>query len=214
MLRSVALAAAAFLLLFVPTATAHTTVGTADGKYLVTAGNLDEPVTTFTKTGLDLIIRANQTGNAGITGAHLTLDATLIAPNGEELSEPLEGQFGEPGSYTFEDPYFLTLPGEYFLRVKGKINETDVDLRILVGSGPIPAAEELTFPDEIQSEKQLQQRIADLEKRLADLQVQVDAMGSDAEKKDGGSAPGTDSFTMLLLLATVGVVLARSRRTA
>lgn len=193
-------------LLLVPSVAAHTTVATADGSYLVTVGNLGEPVTTHVKTGLDLLVRANQTGRPGITGAHLTLNATLIAPNGEELSQPLEGQFGKPGAYTFEDPYVLTVAGEYYLRLSGTINQTQADFdRILVGSGPIPAIEELGFPDDVDSPKQLQARIGALEARLASLEE------DGAKSEAAADSPSIDPVIALLGVALVGFLVRRRR---
>lgn len=193
-----------------PPAAAHTTVATTDGKYLVTAGNLNEPITTFTKTGLDLIVRANTTNRPGITGLHLTLTAVLTAPDGKDHTEPLESHFGKPGSYSFSEPYTLTQAGSYFLKVTGKINETNVDFaRILVGSGPVPATEEHMFPDAVQNPKQLQDRIAALEAENAALKADVEALKAKSTVK--GESPGVEGFVLLALVGVVGLAL-RGRR--
>lgn len=141
-------------LLAASAASAHTTAPVAGGAYCVTAGNLNEPVTTYVKTGLELIIReglgagtcASDDRGADVTGAHESLEATLIAPSGAELTQALQPQFGTVGRYTFEEPYVLTEPGEYHVHVTGTLGDQAVDETILVGSGPVPDWSDHTFP--------------------------------------------------------------------
>jgi hypothetical protein len=210
MLRFTLPAVLVLVLTLMPLVGAHTTVTTTDGKYFVTVGNLNEPVTTYTKTGLDLTLRANASGarGSGIPGAHLTLNATLIAPNNEEFTAPLAGQFGKPGSYSFQEPYHLTLAGEYFLRLTGRINQTEVNFaKILVGSGAVPAMEDTMFPDDVQNAKQLQDRITALEAKVTSLEA-------DDDEEPEGNAPGFDGFSLVVLLAGVALLAARSRSKA
>lgn len=206
------LAALLGAVLLAPAASAHTTVTTPDGKYFVTVGNLNEPITTFVKTGLDLVVRANNSGvrGAGIGGLQLTLNATLLAPNAKTLSQPLRAQFGVAGGYSFSEPYFLTQPGEYFLRLTGKINQTTVNFdRILVGSGPIPSMDALHFPDSVSTPKEIEDRLAALEAENAALKADVAALKANGAAK--GSAPGPD-LLVLGLVAAIGVFAFRRRR--
>jgi len=70
------------LVLVVPAALGHATYPTDDGRFLITVGNLGEPVYTYQKSGLDLIIRENTTDRAEVPGVDATLNATLVAPGG------------------------------------------------------------------------------------------------------------------------------------
>lgn len=198
-----------------PAANAHTTVTTSDGKYFVTVGNLNEPVTTFMKTGLDLIVRANNSGvrGAGIGGLQLTLNATLIAPNDATLTEPLRTQFGVAGGYSFNEPYFLTLPGTYYLRLNGRINQTAVAFQqILVGSGPIPSMDELHFPGNVSTPIRLEERLTVLESETAQLKAEVATLRQQVKGSPQSAAPGLDLLGTLLV-GLVAIALVRGRRT-
>lgn len=201
MARLLLLATFLFLLATVPTVAAHTTVTTPDGKYFVTVGNLNEPVTTFMKTGLDLIVRANNSGvrGAGIGGLQLTLNATLAAPNGQTLSQPLRSQFGVSGGYSFEEPYFLTLPGSYYLRLTGRINQTDVNFTgVLVGSGPIPSMDELHFPDAVSTPKEIEDRLAALESENDQLRSELAALKQQMQASPRATSPGLGTLVFLV----------------
>lgn len=198
-MRHIMLAALAIaLLLATPAALAHTTQDTGDGQYLITVGNRNEPVYTYVPTGLDLIIRENNTERTPVLNAHLQdLEATLVAPNGETMTRTLVAQFGNPGRYSFDEGYTLSEPGEYFLELEGDLFGSTVDDRILVGSGPLE--ERTFFPDEnIMSPAEMQQHITALEARLAALEVD-----------DGNPAPGL--AIPLAMVALVGAALLRNR---
>lgn len=204
-------------LLIVPAVQAHTTVGTPDGKYFLTVGNANEPVTTYVKTGLELTLTRNETGTRGaqVPGQHLNMTATLISPSGKERSMPLRTQFGSVGVYNFDKPYILTEPGEYFLRVGGNIEGNPVSIsKTLVGSGPVPAWEDAVFPAELMTPEQVEARLKQLEAENAALKAQVSSLQSDVSSLKNapkGNSPAPD--LALLGLAAVGLVLVMRRRT-
>jgi hypothetical protein len=189
-----------------PAASAHTTAPAADGAYCVTAGNLNEPVTTYVKTGLDLTIRAglgagtcsSADRGAEVAGAHESLQVTLLAPNGAELSQTLQPQFGSVGRYTFDEPYVLTETGEYFVHVTGTLGDDEIDVSVLVGSGPIPAFEDLTFPAAGLPSLQ------EIETRLAALEAHTD--------EDEESSMPSPGVLWTVAVALVGAALLYQRR--
>lgn len=203
-MRTLLLASAALLLVaLVPAGEAHTTQPAADGTHCITAGNLNEPITTYVKTGLDLIVRESlgagtcDSGDRGdeVAGAHETLEAVLMAPNGAELKQDLRVQHGAVGRYSFTEPYILTEPGEYFVHVTGTLGGIAVDETILVGSGPVPAWGDHTFPAAGLGDPE------DIESRVAALE----AMALEHMPSEGETTPG---LGVLALLGTVLVAAA------
>lgn len=132
MAKKFLLATLATLLMVAPMASAHTSYTTEDGAWVIVVGSQNEPIYTYQATGLDLIIRDSE-GNPA-TLADLDLIATLIAPNGEEMTMPLKEQHGEVGRFEFEEGYQYTMSGTYHLRLDGTIGSTSLDgVEIVVG---------------------------------------------------------------------------------
>jgi hypothetical protein len=172
----------ALALLVVPTASAHASVFTSDGRYKVTFGFLNEPAVTYTKTGLDLIITDNATGGP-VDGADKTLHATLLyGDKTHDLS--LAPQFGTHGRYT--DTITLTEPGFYKLHVTGTLNGTTVDVTI-PAKEPTPDINDTYFPDHPPS-------LADLQAQVAALQQQVAALQAKATQQAASTTPVTTQF--------------------
>ncbi|MGB1585646.1 MAG: hypothetical protein ACPHID_01190 [Thermoplasmatota archaeon] len=192
------------LLLAVPMAGAHNTVQTDDGAYFLTVGHRSEPTATYLRSGLDLIIRENNNGERGDEVPDLAdqLQATVISPSGEELSQPLVKQYGAVGRYSFGDPYILTEPGQYQLRLVGTIGDTAVDGLYDI-SGPLDDFRDLTFPrTDVPTLLELQDRIAALEAEHAHH-----AMEEAAE--EGEDSPGVGMLA--LLVGLVGLAAWRRR---
>jgi hypothetical protein len=186
-----------------PAASAHERYFSSDNKYLLILGEQNEPVYTYDFTNLDFFVRDNSTGDP-IEGVEETVTATLIAPNGEELSRPLEQQFGSPGEYAFDGDYILTLPGQYKVRLEGEIDGTDVTGEYLL-PGPRGDSTDIYFPhSDLEDLRALQQRIDALE-------AQIDQMESGDENADEGGAgvPGPMAFASLVALGLALVMLRR-----
>lgn len=186
-----------------PTALAHKTAYTPDGGIKIVWGFLNEPATTFSKTGLDLILTDNATG-APIAGAETTLRATLRLADQQHAFE-LRAQHGQQGRYT--DVVTLTRPGLYVLHLSGTINGTAVDIAI-PGAHAIEGIEETYFPPMQSSEA----RIAALEQQVAALDAKVKAASSTPAKvteqpTKGVPAPGL--FGLVALAALAAIVLRR-----
>lgn len=176
--------ALAALALLAPTASAHASQTTADGKYRITWGLLDEPAYTHQKNRLDLIVREVATG-AGVPGIE-TSGLHLELKHGEEeygfgnvtvYRGAKSSAFAGPGNYTGSKAIYLTKPGIYTLHVKGNINGSEVDVEI-------PAAHEygemraIMFPEEVALGSQtdtsaLEARLAALEQEVATLKAQA-----------------------------------------
>ena len=196
-----------------PAASAHERYFSDDDTVMIILGEQNEPVYTYDWTNLDLIVRDNATG-ASISGVEATLNVTLIAPNGEELSLPIEPQHGEEGRYEFVEDYFLTMPGQYKARLEGTINGTDVTGEYLL-PGPRGAMDGQAFPHPVESD------LRTLHETTADLQAQIDALEAQlAELEEAGS--GEDGTTQastnapapaaLALVATLGALAVLARR--
>ncbi|HET6398343.1 MAG TPA: hypothetical protein VFH47_02175 [Candidatus Thermoplasmatota archaeon] len=191
-------------------AAAHTTYVTEDGRYRIVVGNLDEPVTTHVKTGLDLMIQLDDEARTPVTVNPGNLTATLHAPdNMTTLQLPLQAQYGRPGAYTFNEPYVLTRPGQYTLHLVGDIHGTAVDARIPV-AGPVGDMAEVTFPDRnAPSTLRLQQENAALREQVDALAARVIALehaGHDSHEED---APVPAGVLVAGLLTAMAVALRR-----
>ncbi|HEX2021430.1 MAG TPA: hypothetical protein VHH36_01855 [Candidatus Thermoplasmatota archaeon] len=210
----------AALMLLAPTAAAHKTTYTDDGKVKITWGFLNEPAITMTKTGLDLILTDNLTG-VPLEGVEGTLNASLVY--GAEVHEfgDFRAQHGQKGRYT--DVVTLTRPGLYSLRLVGAINGTSVDVTI-PGAHEIHGIEETYFPalPEASSVDALAAEVAALKAQVAQLQAKaatqastpapvVSQDGSAASQGDGKNAVPTPTFGLVALALVAAVVLARRR---
>lgn len=193
------LATLALVLTALPAVSAHERYFVGD--YLIILGEQNEPVYTYEFTNLDFFVRDNATGDP-ISGVEETVTATLIAPNGEEMSQPLAPQHGAEGEYEFEEDYILTMPGQYSVRLEGNIDGTDVTGEYLL-PGPRGDMTEITFPhDDVQD-------LRELEGRIAALEAKLEAQNGGADEGGVGS-PG---FVWLPVLLSVGLGLAmRARR--
>ncbi|MHB1261882.1 MAG: hypothetical protein ACYC2H_09230 [Thermoplasmatota archaeon] len=150
-----------------PLASAHTSVVSTDGKVRVSIGQLNEPVSTYAVTGLDVCFTLNNTARTPIPGTsidHLGLSATLRSAGGAELKQDLKAQFGKPGCYTFAEPYVLTEAGQYVVDLSGNVNGTSIDVKAVKAGGVVIDRSEITFPAEgVPSDLDLEARIAALE---------------------------------------------------
>lgn len=207
-----------------PVATAHERYETSDGKYQIVLGEQNEPVYTYDFTNLDMIVTEIETGGP-VAGVNATVEATLIAPGGEELSMEIEPQHGSKNRYEFAEDYILTQPGQYKVQLDGHINGTDVTGEYLL-PGPRDPFTAVTFPHEdvqdlraLQEENQdLRERIQELETRMTQMEDHMDAMmegdmgGSDGgqTQENSANAPG---FSLVAALAALAVIaVARKRR--
>jgi hypothetical protein len=196
-----ALAATAALLLL-PAATAHTPVFSADGKVRGSVGLLNEPVSTYAVTGLDVCFTQNTAAPrraVNVTDAS-AFTARLTAPDGSIHEADLEVPFGKPNCLTFVDPVVLTRPGQYTIDLDGAINGTTFDVRGIKAGSPVIDRANLTFPDAgVQSDAQQAARLAALEARIATLEQ--DLAEAQAEDDDGKFAPGAPAALLLVGLA-------------
>ena len=220
------------LLALAAPALAHNTYPTDDDAYLITLGDQNEPMYTWKWTGLDLIVRHNNTERTPVEGVEETLQAWLIAPGGKELTTPLRTQFGTVGRYQFEEGYIYTQPGLYRVRLEGTINGTPVNGTFDM-PGPREPMDLFTFPDtDVPDLLTLQAENAALREELAALTERMDAMdahmaammegqgtgGTTDGHGNGGSSDedqaGSPAFTVLgaLLAALIALVAVRVQR--
>lgn len=212
-----------------PLASAHEHYLTDDGKFSIVLGEQNEPVYTYDWTNLDFIVSEDSENGTGgpVPGVHETVEATLIAPGGEELSLPLEPQFGERGRYAFAEDYYLTQPGQYEVRLEGNINGTDVTGTYLL-PGPRESISGQGFPaDDVPSaldlRSQLQDKqatidqqadeISDLETRISELESKLSTLESDVQSAEqaANNAPGAGPLAALAALAGVALIAIRRR---
>lgn len=186
-----------------PLATAHTAVTSADGRVRGSIGLLNEPVSTYAVTGLDVCFTQNTASSprpaiAGINPGNFT--ATLRAPSGANHTAALEVPFGRPNCLTFETPLVLTEPGQYYVALSGALNGTTIDVTGIKAGGEVVDRKGITFPAEVASDEELQGRIAQLESKVAALEAGHDDDEEDGEK--GAPAPvGALTFLLLAVLA-------------
>ena len=176
----VALILTTFLALaFAPTAAAHASANSGDGKVRVTWGLLEEPGFTHEKNRLDLILRDPATG-AGIGGVTPDMITELSLHYGEEEYDlgnvtvnrnVKSGAFAGAGNYTSANFVYLTRPGIYTLHIQGTINGSEIDLEI-PAAHPYEAMSEIMFPEEIEIGGEAPD-LASIEARLAALEAKA-----------------------------------------
>lgn len=192
-----ALLTALVLALAAPAASAHTAVFSADEKVRGSVGLLNEPVSTYAVTGLDLCFSQNTAApRAPINVADAgDFEATLRSPSGATHSVALEVPFGRANCLTFETPLVLTEPGQYLVDLTGSINGTTFDVKDVKAGGEVIARETITFPAIVASDEVLEERIRILENKIDDL---------DGEDSKGAPAPAAAlTFVLLAMLAAV-----------
>jgi hypothetical protein len=187
-----------------PAASAHTAVFSADDRVRGSIGLLNEPVSTYTVTGLDVCFSHNTAAPRAPLDSldPSTFTAVLKAPSGATHTEALVVPFGRANCLTFETPIVLTEPGQYLVDLSGSLNGTTIDVKDVKAGGSVIPREEITFPAQVASDEELEARITVLEDRLAALQ-QGQAGG---EEEKGAPAP-VAALTFVLLAA-----LAAARR--
>ncbi|GEM_PF-3169280 len=220
MRSSLPLLALAAILLAAPLASAHASMYTSDGRFKVTFGFLNEPATTWTKTGLDLIITDNATGGP-VDGADKTLNATLVY-NDQSHDFKLSPQFGTHGRYT--DVITMTRPGLYKLHVTGTINGSAVDL-LIPAKEATPDINDTYFPDAIGTPLDVKAQMAAMQSEIDALKAQIKTQAStpatvisqtpDASTPASSSpakpAPGFEPALAVGVLAVVALVVLRRR---
>ncbi|HJQ93242.1 MAG TPA: hypothetical protein VJ874_03030 [Candidatus Thermoplasmatota archaeon] len=191
-LLPIALLTALAVALAAPAATAHTTVFSADERVRGSIGLLNEPVSTYAVTGLDVCFSQNTAApRAPVELADpANFTVTLRAPSGERHSVAVEVPFGRPNCLTFETPLVLTEPGQYHVDLTGSINGTTFDAKDVKAGGEVVAREEITFPATVSSDEDLEARIAALE----------------AADGDGRGIPAPAAALVFVLLAGLAAV--------
>jgi MYXO-CTERM domain-containing protein len=212
-LRAVLVALAATAILLMPAASAHTAIFSADDKVRGSIGLLNEPVSTYTVTGLDVCFTQNTASsprpavNVGNAGA---FTAKLTAPDGAVHEADLEIPFGRPNCLTFADPLVLTKPGQYTVDLAGAINGTTFDAKGILAGGAVIDRGNITFPHTgVLSDVQLAERIAALETRIATLEQ--DLAAAEADRDDASEfAPGAPAALLLVGLAALAALRRRA----
>lgn len=192
------------------TASAHKTAYSSDGKVRIVWGFLGEPAVTYTKTGLDLQLRDNETG-APIEGADKTLTASLVLGN---LSHPfaLSPQHGADKKGYYTDVVTLTRPGLYSLRLSGTVDGTDIDMTI-------PAQHEVNdlgttyFPDAM-GPGALAAEVAKLRQEVDALKAQTKTQTdtpADLTPQGGNGVPAPGLLASLAVVGVAALLLMRRR---
>lgn len=223
-LRAALLAVAATALFLVPAASAHTETFSTDHKVRASIGLLNEPVSTYAVTGLDIcftdqnkVPQKNADGKdyVNTTTANL-LKATLTAPSGSTHTADLKTQFGRAGCVTFTSPLVLTEPGQYTVAVTmsgaALFNGTTFDLSGVKAGGSVTDRADITFPATgVPDDKVLQEKVTALEARIAVLESDAAAALADKDDDSGKFAAGAPGPLIMVGLAALVVVLRRSQ---
>lgn len=195
-----------------PLAAAHTSVFTDDGRYRVVVGQLNEPVVTYAKTGLDVCFQANTTARTPLAAINAgDFSGTLISPGGERLTQDLRSQFGRPGCFQFQTPYVLTEPGQYLADLTGVANGTAFDFRGVVAGGPVEDVSAISFPERVPTNLELAAEKADREE-LETLRTRLQVLESQLDSRETTKASPWTGLT-LVVIALAALALSRRSKT-
>lgn len=200
--------------LLAPAAAAHSAVYSADGQVRGSVGLLNEPVSTYAVTGLDVCFYQNTTttprpavsvGNAG------AFQATLRAPNNETFTMGVRVPHGRDNCLTFDEPLVLTQPGQYHVDLKGDINGTSFDVTNIAAGGAVIDRARITFPDDdVADDVELARRIQQLEARIAELEDAPAPTQTQSEDDSGDEfAPGPGPLLLVGLVAFAAILRRR-----
>lgn len=213
-LPATALSLLLLALVVAPTAEAHKTTYTPDGKVRIVWGFLSEPAITMTKTGLDLHLYHNATG-APIEGAEKTLNASLVYGDQVHRFEKLAAQHGQKGRYT--EVVTLTRPGIYSLRLEGAINGTAVQMDVQAAH-EIAGIEDTYFPalGAAAGDADISAKVAQLEAKIAALEAKAQTQsGTPAtltpQAPASNAVPGPGLAATLALVAVAALLLIRRK---
>jgi hypothetical protein len=202
-LTSALLLTALAVALLAPVASAHTEVFSADHRVRGSVGLLNEPVSTYAVTGLDVCFtHATAAPRAPLPKGIVNpgnFTATLTSPSGKTHTALLEVPFGRDNCLTFEDPLVLTEPGQYLMKMSGLLNGTSIDFTDIKAGGVVVAREEITFPAVVDSDEQLQARITALEAKVASMEA--DEASHDDDEKGAPAPVAGMTFVLLAVLA-------------
>lgn len=196
-------------------AAAHQTWYSPDNKVKFVYGNLNEPVYTFQKTGLDVGFFDNATSGPipnlaaaeGQTPGAVGFRIWLVYSGQElELTQGLRAQFGKPGWVTY--PYMLTRPGAYSVRIEGAINGTQLNLTIPPKHDILPL-DSIMWPAKFPTADNESAQVDALKAEVALLKA--DVANLKVKGRDGGAAPGFE-LAGLALLAILGAWTYARRR--
>lgn len=214
------IAATLLLALAAPSASAHASAYTSDGKIRLVFGWVSEPATTDIPNRVLLRVLDNVTG-AGIAGVHEIEGLEIALHLGDEEKElemaPLRG--AAVGNYSSEDLIAPSQPGIYELHVKGTINGSEVDVQIAANEELTDIEETRWPPRETADTAALEQRIASLEQQVAALdaklktQAQTPATVSTQTPTSGNGSSPVPALGLVAVLGAVvvGMMLRRSK---
>lgn len=202
------------LALAAPSASAHASAYTSDGKIRLVFGWVSEPATTDIPNRVLLRVLDNETG-AGIAGVHEIEGLEIALHLGDEEKElemgPLRG--AAVGNYSSEDLIAPSRPGIYELHVKGTINGSEVDVEIAANEELTDIEETRWPPRETTDTAALGERIASLEQQVAALdaklktQAQTPATVTAQTPTSGNGSSPVPALGLLAVFGAIGLVV-------
>ena len=212
-----------------PTASAHASATSDDGKIKVTWGWTDEPATTHAKNGLDLVLRYAD-NDTGVMGAHEAGLQVELRYGDEVLTlEAIQPQHGREadGRYTGLHPITPSQSGLYTLHLSGTLNGSAIDVTI-PATHEVQGIEETYFPPASGTDggsggdtSALESRIAALEAKVAALEAKAQTQSEQTPTpttRTGGGGGDTSNgipsagFVGLLVASVAAVALASAFR--
>lgn len=135
------------------------------GPYQLVVGWLNEPAYVGLVNSLDLRVTDTRVTPAkAVDGLEKTLTVDLQAGGLAPLPLSVTARFGTPGAY---NGYVMpTATGTYVFRIKGKIEDLDVDERFESGPGrfgDIEPTTALQYPNKVPAAEEVGKRLSDLQ---------------------------------------------------
>ena len=212
-----AIAATLLLALAAPSASAHASGYTTDGKLRLVFGWVNEPATTDVPNRVLLRVLDNVTG-AGIAGIDQIEGLEVALHLGDEEKElemaPLRG--AAIGNYSSEDLIAPSQPGIYELHVKGTINGSEVDVEIAANEELTDIEETRWPPVEPTGERveKLEQEVELLKAQIATLDAKLKTQAqtpatvtTQTPTAEGNGSSPVPALGLLALLGVVGLVV-------
>jgi len=144
--------------------------------YILVFGLRNEPALTGERSGPELFVYQNNSGERGdrVEGGEFQVE---MMAGDVTMTVPLRPAFGDAGHYVAD--VIFTLPGDYSFHLTGTIEDNAIDEVFNTADGkfgPVDPATDVHFPVAAPDTLQLMETITALQQQIGDLQARIETL--------------------------------------